>query len=167
MKAIQTMATQIGNPNAAMQGESSDSDGATADGSYIILISVDGQGRILVGVESDGGAAQSDMGGGASAAGSAAAPGANAGGQSSAGGATNANGGGGAAATPVAMTPARNIKDALTQALEIYKNNGLLSEGGGDADFNAGFGGDAGNSSGALSRGGAGAVAGAGAGGAQ
>jgi hypothetical protein len=36
-------------------------------------------------------------------------------------------------------TPAKNIKDALTQALEIYKSNGQAPEGGSDAEFDSGF----------------------------
>ncbi len=112
-----------------MQGAPSDSEDTTGDGSYIILISVDGQGRILVGVEGEGDAAQGPTG--------------NSSAQSPGNGTTNAGSDDGSA-TAVAMTPARNIKDALTQALEIYKNNGQVSASSGDADFNAGFGGDSG-----------------------
>ncbi len=57
------------------------------------------------------------------------------------------------------MAPARNIKDALTQALEIYKNNGQVSQSNGDADFNAGFDGDSGASGDAANRSAAGAGA--------
>ncbi len=42
--------------------------------------------------------------------------------------------------------PAKNIKDALTKALEIFKNNGQMSTTDPDADFQAGFGSQSGAS---------------------
>jgi len=85
---------------------------------YKIIIAVDGQGKISVGTESE----------------SAPAP------------AMGPDG------TPVpedegaemgAMKPARDIKDALTQALEIFKNDGEAVQSSADADFQSGFGGPA------------------------
>jgi len=86
-----------------------------AGGGYEICIAVDAQGGITVSVENAADEAAEN-----------AAPGPD---------------GSPAPAEPAAPTPAKNIKEALTIALEIYKNNGEMSENSDDADFASGFGG--------------------------
>lgn len=82
---------------------------------YKIIIAVDGQGGLSVGVENESSEPPEGTTPGAEDEG----------------------------AEMGAMKPARNIKDALTQALDIFKNNGEAAQSSGDADFQSGFGGPA------------------------
>ncbi len=118
-------------PNSAAQtdpsagagaGDGSDDDASQA---YTICITVDGD-QISVGVQPGDGDAD-DQGG--SAAG---------GGTSGASGASGASGGGDAGSdSGGGMTPVKNIKEALTVALEIYRSGGQVEDA--DADFNSGY----------------------------
>lgn len=84
---------------------------------YKIIIAVDGQGKISVGVENEAAPAAPADATGAPVEDEVAEMG--------------------------AMKPARDIKDALTQALEIFKNDGESAQSSADADFQSGFGGPA------------------------
>lgn len=106
-------------------GAGSDTDSGMGAG-YVIEITVTADGMISVGVEPADEESQEEGGEGASADPSAADPSAE----------------GGEAAEPAegSAQPAKTIKEALTMALEIFKNNGQApSADTSDSDFSSGY----------------------------
>ena len=96
---------------------------------YVIEITVTADGQISVGVESSSEEAQEESGEGAAAA---PAEGADP--------AEGAEGAEGAEPAEGAAMPAKNIKEALTMALEIFKNNGQAPAADtSDSDFSSGY----------------------------
>lgn len=89
-------------------------DAGAAESGYAILIRVDGQGQISVGVENESGGAPEPAMGAEPAEDEMSEMG--------------------------SMQPAPNIKAALTMALDIYKSNGTATDTAGNSDqFKAGF----------------------------